>query len=989
MLLEVNGKEILCADETGSKIKIKLEDPWVQFLPFLNKLDMLYVEAENNVISKEGLLVIEPHYLVAVTSVIDAISCPRKVYVRTMGAEKVTDLNVLKRMLQGNLLHDVFSYKLARGMDVTNAIDLALQDAKLDLLASDTDENEAKKYLERDAGAIDGVGTKGLTELDCQNWNLGLHGKFDGIINDQIIELKSSKIPQGTPWPNHNIQMNIYLQMMEEYGKHMGMVLYVNDGEMGFALPTHWEKHRTVIGRNYAYLVQSGRLLPKVLRGDDAKACRYCYVKEGCWQLCAGMKTQRDCENCLQAPICTKEEWKEPHQQYFDHFTQALMAEERDSLSESYLYSRVCSTDKRFRKRLVDDGFAVITTEKIDEQEHGSSIVTTFRQVSNTPRFRKGDFAIGYDLSKLHDTTTLFYSLTIVNLDSEKITVSSVNPLPENMGIVPTRFTYGLRGGRKAVFYAMFIKNPLLDIIIKSFSDSEFKLEPLPEALQKISKPKMPYNEVQEKAIMQSMVTPDFFMIQGPAGTGKTSVIVELVRQFLFKGRKILCTAYTNMAVDNIGKKLQEAGIDFLRLGNEWSMHESLQVHSPFNKEDLFKSMLEKKEPLVVLSTTTTIGNDLYEQVLFDYVILDEAAQMTEPDALRPILRGEKAILVGDHAQLQPIVTSPEAREKELHVSLFERLAERFPERFIRLTKQYRMNDEILYFPNNEFYDGQLEAGSPEIARQQLPQFEGLYIGNKPYEVLVIENPTHNEVSPSNNAEVLATFYCFMDLMNTNVPPKAIGIIAPFRAQVALLRTILPYPEVEIDTIDRYQGSEREVIILSTVTSHQVPLLTDEKRINVALTRAKKKLVILVTNPDLEHPRHLVDRIAMDAMKRGLIQKIRADELTEIGYAKVKEWQGQIFEKLGMTAPEFPKELFEKEELIAEETIPSKLFFSTFQLELSVPTTITQCLICMKEVEIGIMCPGCQYWYHEDHLLEWVSKRPYCPLCKHSIVIET
>ena len=959
----------------------------------MQKFDIIYVESEDHKIGEKGLLVIEPHYLVAVTGVIDSISCPRKVYVRTMGAEKVVDIDLLRRMTQGNLLHDVFSYKIARGMDIDKAIDLALEDNKLDLFVIDIDEEEARQYLERDAGAMEGVQALGLTELDCQNWNYGLHGKFDGVADNRIIELKSSRIPTGTPWPNHNIQMNIYLQMVEEVGKHLGMVLYVNEGQMGMALPTQWPLTKTIVGRNYAYLVQSGRLVPDVLRGEQAKACRNCYVKDGCWKLCAGMETQRDCDRCTQNSFCTKEAWKSSSQAYFQHFTQALLDEEKEGQAELYSYSRIASTDELVKEQLVKDGYAIIGEKKLEEWESGNQgkILTKYRQRSEMPRFRKGDLAMGYDLSNSHDTITMFFSLNIVDLDSETVTVASINPLPEKLGIVPSRYSAGMRGGRKAVFYAVESKNWLMEIIIESFGKGKVDLPPLNPGKVSINNTIFEYNEFQEEAIRNALATPDFYLIQGPAGTGKTSVIVELVNQLLQQGKKVLCAAYTNMAVDSIGEKMKRHGLDFLRLGSELSIDENLRGHSPLQKEDYFKAMLEKKGAIAVLATTTTIGKDLYEQVLFDYVILDEAAQMTEPDAIRPILRGMKTVLVGDHAQLQPIVTSAKAQNANLHISLFERLVNAFPDRFTQLREQYRMNDEILAFPNVHFYQGKLKSATKEIAEQRLPPFKGDLIDESPYQVISINYPERNELLQANKGEILATLYCVRDLVEGGTRVQDIGIVAPFRAQVAMLRSILPYPDIQIDTVDRYQGSEKEVILLTTVTSHQVPLLTDEKRINVALTRAKKKLIVIVTNPKMKEPETFVDMITKDAWERECVNQVSIEELRSVGIEKARKWQSIIFESSKQGAPPpIPPFLFTPDDRIDDKDgiLPSQLFFGSIQLEIRKPTEQRHCVICFQVVEEGIECLGCQYWFHEGHLLEWLKTSTSCPICKHSLVIE-
>ncbi len=990
----VDGTEIKGINRDGKEMHLRLEEPWAQFAPFLEQFDTIGVTHTNGVVRSNDFLIIEPHFLVSVTNVIDAVSCPRKVYVRTLGAEKLSDTFVLRRIVQGNLLHDVFSHKLAGGLPIDKAIDIVLNNSKLDLLASDMDMEEARNYLVKDAGAMAGIQAEGLTEIDCQNWVFGLHGKFDGMIQKQIIELKSSRIPSGTPWPSHNIQMNIYLQMMEERGTYVGNVLYISDGEMGIFSPTQWGREQTLVGRNLAYLVQTGRLVPHVLRGDKAKECRNCYVKEGCWKLCAGLETQRDCDNCTQNGICDQNAWSKTYLDYYNHFVNALLLEEKEGHVETFLYSRAGTRDENFRESLVQNGFAIMAEKKTNETLGDSGYLTTYKQRSVMPRFRKGDLARVYDLNDLHDQVTMYFSVEIVDIGSQTITLGSINPLPDSIVIVPARFTSGMRGGRKAVFYAMTQKHLVLTLILESFTKT-IDLPPLsPSKITLHDQLKHSYNPSQMEAITNALATDDLYLIQGPAGTGKTSVIVELVNQLYKNGKSILCSAYTNMAVDNIGSKLKEAGIPFLRLGNELSMSEEIKPFSALAQEQQFRTMLEKKEPIVVLSTTTTIGNDIYEPVWFDYVLLDEAAQMTEPDALRPILRGSRVILVGDHAQLQPIVTSDDAISLGLQISMFERLAQQFPERFTRLKYQYRMNSEILSFPNSKFYDGDLEPGNETVSSQQLEPFKGDMIDNSPYQVLAIANPGRNDRLQVNYAESLTIFLSVHDLIvNGNVAPSDIGIIAPFRAQVALLRSMLPYPEIEIDTVDRYQGSEREVILLSTVTSYEVPLLTDARRINVALTRAKKKLTVVATNPQMDAPRGLVDEIVKDAKTREFLSILDIKHLQSYSAQNLAKLQNEIFSRTSLALNEsvfLNGFSLDEQTLVAKDHYPSPVFFLSMQLEIkTADTTVTTCPICLQVPDIGIQCPGCQYWYHENHLMAWLARKPSCPICKHTLVTET
>ncbi|MHA2171059.1 MAG: hypothetical protein ACXAB7_14290, partial [Candidatus Kariarchaeaceae archaeon] len=424
-------------DKTGKKYSLEVKLPWLQFLTHLTKFDQIYVNFSNNVIDENGYLVIEPHYLIAVTRAIDALSCPRKNYVKTLGAEEITDRFLYKRMTQGNLLHSVFSQKLTSDAPIEDVIQRVVERSELELLTVDMSKQEASNYLNKDASVLRGLSFQGKTEIDCQNWEYGLHGKFDGIGDQRIVELKTSKIPDVHPWPDHNLQMTAYVHMIEKRGIHKGSVLYVRDQQMGLKSPTPIDLNRIIIGRNYAFLVLSGKLIPPVLRGEKIKECRNCFVKFGCKTLCAGLNTQRDCQSCYHEKICHQTAWKTESQDYFKRLTTALLEEEAEENREQHLFSHMGKIEEGGRSMLYNRGFATITTKKIAQERREDVVVTTFEQQSRMSRFRRGDMARVYDLSDPNDDVTLFHSVIITDFSPNTVTLESTNMLPDRLGLVP------------------------------------------------------------------------------------------------------------------------------------------------------------------------------------------------------------------------------------------------------------------------------------------------------------------------------------------------------------------------------------------------------------------------------------------------------------------------------------------------------------------------------------------------------------------------
>ncbi|MFV2014303.1 MAG: AAA domain-containing protein, partial [Candidatus Heimdallarchaeota archaeon] len=503
----------------------------------------------------------------------------------------------------------------------------------------------------------------------------------------------------------------------------------------------------------------------------------------------------------------------------------------------------------------------------------------------------------------------------------------------------------------------------------------------LPSFTPKLISPIMLYNESQNKAIKLGLTTIDIGIIQGPAGTGKTSVIVELINQLYQMGNRVLCTAFTNMAVDNVAEKLSEARISFLRLGNQYSINPEVRQFGILSHPDDFSNFIDGQLEYPVLSTTSTIARKDYDHIKFDYAILDEAAQMTEPESLKALIKSEIVILVGDHAQLQPIVRSEKAKELSLHISLFEKLTKSIPNRFVRLIEQYRMNDEILHFPNITFYNGELKSANNTIGSHQYHNFKGELLNSKPYQVINISQDVNTGWNQLNLNEARITVKILHEIISSEqVEIHDIGVITPFRAQVAMLRNLLP--GLDIDTIDRFQGSERKIIIFSTVTTREVPILTDPRRLNVALTRAKMKLIILLSNPAVDGNSSLLQLMYEDAKARDLVSHVTPDMIPTDDIFTLTEQISEYFD-ISLRRDEALLELFEKQYSIKISQL-SGIYYNSIMLIIE-KVREDLCQICKQNIESGVQCPGCLYWYHSDHLSSWVITHLNCPICKHSL----
>jgi DNA replication ATP-dependent helicase Dna2 len=394
-------------------------------------------------------------------------------------------------------------------------------------------------------------------------------------------------------------------------------------------------------------------------------------------------------------------------------------------------------------------------------------------------------------------------------------------------------------------------------------------------------------NEDQEAAIEAALASETHHLIHGPPGTGKTRVLARLIRICLDRGERLLVACPTNVALDRLLIGLLNLGVkDFLRIGGRTSVSsEFLERLERLGKlpvllDDLasldcdFGSFRQRVKETKLIGATAyqCAAHPIFLRQRFDRVIVDEAGQLDEPSTLGPLALAPKFVLGGDHLQLPPIVqTRPEspasAGDVGLEQSLFERLFNSSrPERVSSLRMQYRMNREVQDIPSRLFYEGKL-LPAPEAAARRLNINPGVSDDKDinriidpdiPVVFVDVEGADSGKARPEEAAVACAIFE---SLVESGVPPREIGVITPYRAQQSLIRRHLSQSRCcnsffSVDTVDRFQGGEREVIILSLARSDGVTsFLADRKRLNVSLSRARSKLILLGHGPILkEHP---------------------------------------------------------------------------------------------------------------------------------------
>ncbi|MEF8826145.1 MAG: AAA domain-containing protein, partial [Halapricum sp.] len=338
----------------------------------------------------------------------------------------------------------------------------------------------------------------------------------------------------------------------------------------------------------------------------------------------------------------------------------------------------------------------------------------------------------------------------------------------------------------------------------------------------------------------------DFALVHGPPGTGKTYTLATIVRELVDRGERVLLSAFTNRAVDNAMETLVQQGFeDIVRIGTESGVREDMQRFRLQQAGDPDELASTLRDAPVVAATTASCGSRIVREQEFDVAVVDEAGQLTEPGTLAATNLAERFVLIGDHQQLPPVVRA----ENELRESLFERLIESNPDAGVMLDRQYRMAQRIQAFPSRAFYDGQLRPATGDVAAQRLDDLDGVDLSALPKHLrdrVAFVDPGGAAYGNTNPEEADAVAEIVEQFASAGVPREDIGVIAPYRAQVAAIGQRVP-DSVAVDTVDRFQGSSKEVIVVSFVATGDLdgPIFEDYRRINVALSRAKKSLVLV------------------------------------------------------------------------------------------------------------------------------------------------
>jgi len=849
----------------GDAVDVTLWGKWTETAEHAEPgMELLVTDAEEDEFGGEtgyattgdSWVVLEPDFLVDVTGIRSWVQCPRMYYLN-----KLSGIPLNYPVVKGTVVHEVFG-DLLRGMELEESVEDRVEEAGLELGLLGYEPEEVADEVRRNAAAIEGWLSQG-TLTDEDTWRseftlisptFGLKGRADALRRGTPVELKTGKNTEREPRFHDKIQAACYALMLEERGvdPDIGTLLYTkntaldrNEESGDLAPAKEFSVGRGllefVVRERNALAAVEWRALsdpgerPTVPTGYEADAkCQYCFEQDAC-MVVSGRLDQESKAGSVGTPVPDEE------RDYFDRFYVALEEERRETHAE---YRKLW--EQTPEERAADDR-ALIGLEPAGQTEIDDARweLRARKPGDAVSKLREGDVALASD----GDPVTGHGELgRITALDGDEVVVETDEPVElRRLDVYPSEIS--VDRSLTALHDAILKGSDARKDVLFGRREPEFRAESdRPAGAPGGDGPDAPgayvdNNAAQNEAVGLAVDAEDCALIHGPPGTGKTYTIARTIRALVAEGNRVLLSAFTNRAVDNALEALREQGFDdVLRVGSETGVRGDMQDVRLVQRGDPNTKAAELRDAPVVAATTAACGSRVLRECGFDVALVDEASQLTEPGTHAAINRADRFVLVGDHEQLPPVVRA----ENDLRTSLFQRLIERYPDASVMLDRQYRMSQRIQAFASAEFYDGALRPATPEVAGQTLRDLgvdpadlpEGLAGG------VSFVDPDGSRDGNRNVREAERVAAVVDAYVAAGVDPDDIGVIAPFRAQVAEIgrRTA-----VTVDTVDRFQGSSKEVIVVSLVATGDLdgPIFEDHRRMNVALTRAKKQLTLV------------------------------------------------------------------------------------------------------------------------------------------------
>lgn len=744
------------------------------------------------------------------------------------------------------------------------------------------------------------------------------------------------------PYENHRIQMLLYLavlQMLKDDGETtQAYLLYTKYPKLYPSSPSWGAIKRAINLRNQIVACEYS-----IHRKNDIEFTQKVFEKIQPFTLCTLQVNERFWKQYLLPPLETFtkniKQLSILERKYFfrlyNFITKELYLSKSGELDFSRIYGAAALWLSPFQEK-VDRGEILYDLKMLSNHaaEARKAFVELARphressEVESLPNFRLGDAVVLYERNKAEDNATnqRVFKGNICHLTSSAITVR-LRASQKNEEILPVESLYAVEHDTMDVgFRNMF--HGLHYFLIGNPSRRDLLLgQRTPRFDSHYTNQIKETTDDFERLSLKALAAEDYFLVVGPPGTGKTSrALRRMVERFYEKEtNQILLMAYTNRAVDEICKALEaiEPSINYIRMGSELSCNENYRSKLMENQLEGCRNRKQVGEVIqkcrVYVGTVASLAgkSDLFELKQFDVAIIDEASQIIEAQLLGVLMacneKRESAIrkfvMIGDHKQLPAIVLQSiedaEVKEEELREvgvsnlrdSLFERLYANAPQEAVdQLCKQGRMHPAIAEFPNRSFYSGRLESLGLPHQINPLPLASNSSMCHLLLRERAVFIPSQIEKvslsSKVNSSEAQIVSQLVFDLYNCYQsdfnPNQTLGVITPFRSQIALIKNTIArlgidcLNDVVVDTVERFQGSERDIIIYSFCVNNifqlnMLPNLMQEedtsidRKLNVVLTRARKQIFIIGVESLLKQNRiysQLIDSLARDVSKK-------------------------------------------------------------------------------------------------------------------------
>ncbi|KAK6104824.1 AAA domain family protein [Brugia pahangi] len=865
---EIRELDCICED-TSKSYRLKLEGIWsstpIKIGSSLRVIGAKMTEKELLLNWENGVLIVESNVLVPCTLIAQGISCRRKA---TLSHYFKGRSSIRKEMLIGSVVHELFQAAITRsGFDVTEnslldlwrrelheqyaeqffALNLSFQEVEDELCVYfKTITRWVSTYMSSPKGRNESLqtGSKITEVMDVEEsiWNscYGFKAKIDCTLKGTIesgLLLYLLDETSRTVSPK-TIDLKGILQMRNEIASSISDTSFDNLPEP--ILNTH--------------------------------ICKWCNHALSCSLLQYSTSTATE---IVQDQL---KHLKESHIDYFKRFIRLILMEWRYITEKNAIdKENICRRKNSLLsvKVILDSIF-----------QRGNRTTITFQReeaIDENELFIKGDMLLV--LSKESEVIAMASVISVkgnfidiaVNGNSSSFVIGKIYLLERH----ETSFQHTLNLGNLVMLMddnkqMSKIRSLIIDMRPPIFSKMK------KGNISDISGIVRQLNIDQARAVVKSLMSDDYTIIEGFPGSGKTSTLAVLIRCLIHLGRTVLITSYTHSAIDNLLSKLIEYVDEskILRLGQQTSVNKSmrhltleakLSKPSKMDRISLMQHIL-METPIVACTCLGVSTNLLFSYRRFSITVVDEASLVLEPVIIPAIAASDSFVLVGDHRQLAPLVCSKQARQEGLAKSLLERLTIHHSA-VITLHSQYRMNRPIAELSSVLFYDGKLCCANNIIAEAVLNNLTYDPINDSTYSEaykLCVSNLLNNAIvfvdtQSYKNPAFCATFRNFGDVVNSGeaefiaglcrlfvkqgLSESDLGIISIYRYHVEQLRRIVQ-AGIEVNTVDQYQGRDKSIIILSFVWTGEAEnrkseLLADCRRINVAITRAKHKLIMV------------------------------------------------------------------------------------------------------------------------------------------------